>query len=246
MGKFDGILFLSDMDGTLLHNAKLSEENRKAIEYFTENGGLFTVATGRAPEFIKKFNLKINAPIISINGTIIYDLKNEHIIKDYFLMPEMIDAAKFAAENLPVIRFSFFLETSEMRVLPDELDFEKVKGTLRKVVFVFETETEAISAKERLYEKFGYGAVFERSWPTGVEMRPKNGGKGVCLKFLKEYMGIKTTVAAGDYENDLSLLEAADISFAPANAIDEIKKIADKTVVSCEEHAISDIIYNLL
>ena len=140
MGKFDGILFLSDMDGTLLHNAKLSEENRKAIEYFTENGGLFTVATGRAPEFIKKFNLKINAPIISINGTIIYDLKNEHIIKDYFLMPEMIDAAKFAAENLPVIRFSFFLETSEMRVLPQDLDFEKVKGTLRKVVFVFEEE----------------------------------------------------------------------------------------------------------
>ena len=37
---FDGYLLVSDMDGTLLNSkGKLSEENKKAIEYFVDNGG---------------------------------------------------------------------------------------------------------------------------------------------------------------------------------------------------------------
>ena len=48
MGKFDGILLVSDLDGTLLTNDKrLSEENREAIDRFVEEGGIFTFATGR-------------------------------------------------------------------------------------------------------------------------------------------------------------------------------------------------------
>ena len=50
MKKFDGILLISDLDGTLLKGDKsISEENIKAIEYFKSNGGIFTFITGRVP-----------------------------------------------------------------------------------------------------------------------------------------------------------------------------------------------------
>ena len=43
MGKFDGILICTDLDGTLYKNDKtISEENKEAIEYFKREGGYFT------------------------------------------------------------------------------------------------------------------------------------------------------------------------------------------------------------
>ena len=50
MGKFDGILICTDLDGTLYRNDKtVSKENREAIEYFKNEGGYFTFITGRMP-----------------------------------------------------------------------------------------------------------------------------------------------------------------------------------------------------
>ena len=47
MGKFDGVLLASDYDDTLYGtDMTVSAENVKAIEYFTAQGGTFTVATG--------------------------------------------------------------------------------------------------------------------------------------------------------------------------------------------------------
>ena len=50
MSKFDGILLISDIDGTLTYNEKLSDENADAIRYFQKNGGFFSIATGRQPD----------------------------------------------------------------------------------------------------------------------------------------------------------------------------------------------------
>ena len=48
MGKFDGIFIASDMDGTLLDDTHaIQRETIQALEYFTQNGGYFSLATGR-------------------------------------------------------------------------------------------------------------------------------------------------------------------------------------------------------
>ena len=62
MGKFDGVLLLSDFDNTLVYTEDallsggrlppLNSANREAIHYFMAEGGIFSVATGRAlPSF---------------------------------------------------------------------------------------------------------------------------------------------------------------------------------------------------
>ena len=48
MGIFDGILILSDLDGTLLNSsAEISQRNIDTVKYFMDNGGKFSFATGR-------------------------------------------------------------------------------------------------------------------------------------------------------------------------------------------------------
>lgn len=50
LGKFDGILICSDIDGTILENStfgSIFEKNAEAVKHFTDNGGRFTFITGR-------------------------------------------------------------------------------------------------------------------------------------------------------------------------------------------------------
>lgn len=85
MGKFDGYLLCTDLDGTLLRNDKsVSSENLEAIEYFKREGGRFTFITGRMPYYVSNiYNcVKPNAPFGCCNGGGLYDhMKQEYIWK---------------------------------------------------------------------------------------------------------------------------------------------------------------------
>ena len=49
MGKFDGVLLVSDFDDTLYGlDLRVCPRNIEALNYFIAQGGRFTVATGRA------------------------------------------------------------------------------------------------------------------------------------------------------------------------------------------------------
>ena len=67
MGKFDGYLICTDLDGTLLRKDKsVSKENLEAIEYFKNEGGKFTFITGRMPFYAGDISnlIKPNTPIV--------------------------------------------------------------------------------------------------------------------------------------------------------------------------------------
>ena len=101
MGIFDGYLLVSDMDGTLLNSkGKLSEENKKAIEYFVDNGGQFTLATGRMLPSIKRHihKMKVTLPVIMYNGTKVYDFNNNEVIWEKFLEEDRKEIVKVVKE----------------------------------------------------------------------------------------------------------------------------------------------------
>lgn len=71
MGRFDGILICTDLDGTLLNSdRRISKENLEAIEYFKQEGGIFTFVTGRMPFFVSDMYEAVqpNAPFGCVNG----------------------------------------------------------------------------------------------------------------------------------------------------------------------------------
>ena len=53
MKRYEGILLCSDLDGTLYTSGtkQISPENLEAVKYFIANGGQFTFASGRPPEY---------------------------------------------------------------------------------------------------------------------------------------------------------------------------------------------------
>lgn len=65
--KYDNVLLLSDMDGTLLDsNSTVSVSNQRAIKDFIANGGKFGAATGRNQRNTLSFlkEVELNAPCI--------------------------------------------------------------------------------------------------------------------------------------------------------------------------------------
>ena len=83
MAKFSGILLVSDIDGTLIGGApKVTKYNAERINYFIENGGLFTIATGRCVDACRAVleSVNLSAPAAMVNGTVIYDYAAEKVV----------------------------------------------------------------------------------------------------------------------------------------------------------------------
>ena len=77
MALFSDVLLTVDYDRTLTApDSSIPEWNLEAIRYFMDNGGAFTVNTGRSVPMTKVFRDKVpvNAPLLLYNGSAAYDL----------------------------------------------------------------------------------------------------------------------------------------------------------------------------
>ena len=88
---------------------------------------------------------------------------------------------------------------------------------------------------------------FVRSAMILYELLPKSASKGNILLKMADMLGIdaKKTIAVGDYNNDISMIKSAGLGFAVANAVDEVKAVADYVTVSNDDDAIAVIIEGL-
>lgn len=97
MGIFSDVLLTVDFDRTLTGpDSTIPERNLEAIRYFIENGGAFTVNTGRSLPMTKVFRdiVPVNVPLLLYNGSAAYDLENR----------EILDAALIPLEQSRIIR----------------------------------------------------------------------------------------------------------------------------------------------
>ena len=263
MGKFDGILLCTDLDGTLFSSdGTLSGENKRAIEYFKDEGGAFTFITGRPPLTAGRAIsiAKPNVPIGCFNGGGIFD----HTKNEYVFLTELDGMARTLAdevyERIPEVAVHFYTphktyftrvnEASDRYSRITGLDFPRahyndISEPIIKMVFaslsgeVIERVRDFLLSHP-LSEKFD----FIRSEFAFFEMIPRGVDKGQLLYKLADHLGIdrKRTIAAGDYNNDVSMVKAAGVGVAVSNAVDELKAIADIITVSCDEHAIREIV----
>ena len=75
---FSDILLTVDYDRTLTApDSTIPQRNLEAIRYFIENGGAFTVNTGRSMPMTRAFRdiVPVNAPLLLYNGSAAYDLE---------------------------------------------------------------------------------------------------------------------------------------------------------------------------
>ncbi len=251
---YDGYLILTDIDGTLTPRAgEVSAENAEAIEYFKANGGLFTFATGRMPEYLSRFPFRANAPVVTTNGTLICDGNGKTLWQKTMPTEVCTPVIRRILDRHPgvktVQRCSQHPDRLMIEFLPPAeslLSFEDGCPTY-KTVFICETEADALHLMSDLAEHFGDAFAYDRSWPVGLEMHDPASGKGACVEILRQmFPHVHTVITAGDYENDITMLRAADIGCAVANAIPSVKAAADREIVHCDEHALAYIVYDLI
>ncbi len=82
MGIFSDVLLTVDYDRTLTDpQSRIPERNIEAIRYFIENGGAFTINTGRSLPMTAPFRdlVPVSAPLLLYNGSAAYDLKKGEV-----------------------------------------------------------------------------------------------------------------------------------------------------------------------
>ena len=82
MGIYSDILLTVDYDRTLTApDSTIPERNIEAIQYFIDNGGAFTVNTGRSMPMAMAFldKVPVNAPLLLYNGSAAYDTFKKEI-----------------------------------------------------------------------------------------------------------------------------------------------------------------------
>ncbi|MBQ3016890.1 MAG: HAD-IIB family hydrolase [Clostridia bacterium] len=252
MGKFEGILLATDWDGTF-YQGKLFDENIKALKYYVAEGGKFTVCSGRYSGFLASFKdiVPFNTYTICYNGAYIVDLDNNDILYKGFCDEHLFDIVDDIIEaKLEYTTISIYNDKDNEPVTYTIDDFFQKKEEIKKekiykILFRAETTDAGTRGAQAANKMELYNYIAVRSWGLSLEILKRENAKGAAIRRLAEHIGSKLVVAVGDYENDLDMIEAADIGYAVGNAIDEVKKIADRITVNVEDSAIAHIIYDL-
>ena len=266
MGKFDGYLLVTDLDGTLLKNDKcVSKENLRAIRAFQAEGGLFSFVTGRIPRGAASVAAVVgpNAPCGHGNGGSIYDHRSGRLLWSRSLLPEARDIAREVLARFPSIGVivcttdnSYFhaRNAATQKYCRDEGydDVQRAMDTvdepIAKLMFV-EADEKVLLAVAAFLETYPPAQAFSfiRSDEMYYEMLPQGACKGELIPLLAQFTGVpvERIIAVGDNDNDASMLRAAGRGIAVSNASAAAKAAADAITVSNEEHAIAAIIRDL-
>ena len=268
MKKFENIIIASDLDGTFLSSERTEvARNIEKIKYFTENGGIFTISTGRIfPHILAAApNAReyVNAPVVSCNGMSLYDLRSDSAAKESFFDSEILaEIVNTVYAEYPDTGFRGITRDGVVTFQPENSYIKSEMEALKTKTYIIEQrdlanykyhklsfrDTPDVLAKIRAMLEERYEGRFNIfcSEDTILEIQPLGMSKATLLTELRDMLSDggdrKTLYAVGDYENDYEMLLAADVAVCPANALDKIKDICDLCLCDNDSGVIADLI----
>lgn len=263
------ILF-TDLDETLLTSSKeVSPSDLASINSIVEHGHKFVVATGRPLYSALKLSemlgfIRPGFYIIASNGGIVYDCTSRKVLIRNTVPFEQVrfvfEAASKAGihiqtytddtivalrETPEIIKYSntILMPYEILSSIPEELPYEPPKiiaisnaSNSREILSDFR-------ASVAPYIEGKLNTVF--STEQLLEFLPLASSKGNAVRSLCELFDIPidNSIACGDQENDISMIEAAGIGVAVNNASPQAKAAADYvTARTNNENAITEVI----
>ena len=264
-------LYVSDLDGTLLSDSgKLRPRTADMLNSFIDCGTLFSYCTARglasAGEIMS--GVRLNAPVVLMNGVYIYDpVTGEYPFRVSFGEEQCGLLKRAVTENgeRPMI-FSFIDGTERMSYIEGSPNLKKHlsrrKGDKRRrpvtdtgemfageIFYASFIDPENISALERIFTRengFMTASYIDTYSPhqRWFEVFPAEAGKASAVAKLKALTGADEVVCFGDNANDLPMFEAADRCYAVGNAIQELKAAADGVIGTNESGGVPEFIQN--
>ncbi|HEY5894795.1 MAG TPA: HAD family hydrolase [Chthoniobacterales bacterium] len=243
-----GMAFI-DLDGTLLGPEKLvSPENARAVERLRAAGFEIVIASGRHHQNILRMQDRIGPMdwVVSSQGAVVQHVKNNRILHELTLPTalalELMDFGRKSGLSLiGYHREGVFIEKeSEWTDLygqrcgwaPPLNDLVQLAGTGFQKVLLSASAARIDEIEGELLSKFGDRVYAVETEHEVIEFLSPKANKAAGAQALIDERGIlrENTVAFGDGNNDIELLEWAGFSAAMGHGWEAAKRAA--TVVS--------------
>ncbi|MDO5125031.1 MAG: HAD family hydrolase [Ruminococcus sp.] len=265
-------LFVSDLDGTLLDkNTQLSDYSKNILNNLMDNGMSFTIATARTIATVSNIldGLKLNIPVILLNGALIRDTQNDEYIFSAIIEKSVSDKVITLMHEFELYGFMYTIENDEMipyyeKIATDEMRcfYEERKNKYYKRFY--HTESFKLVNDKAVY--FSLTNKYEKLLPLYEKIKDSDGikltfyrdvyNKGLwyleifsfyaskenAVNFLRAKYNFDRIICFGDNLNDIPLFNAGDKNFAVENACDELKALADGIIASNTENGVANFL----
>ena len=246
-----------DLDGTLLTDQKeLGEYTVQILKRAVEEGIVILPITGRPlcglPEEVTGLTGLRYA--ITANGARILDLKNAAVLKEQLVSVETAEKILDILGNYDSLREIYYDGTGYAeREKLEQIDHffeegpmaEYVRSTRQPVENLmdkFRKESREVDKVQGVFADLGEreaaldeirkleGVTITGALHNNIEVNAAGVDKGNALLWLAQYLGIapEETMAFGDGNNDITLLDKAGTGVAMKNGIEEVKHAADR------------------
>lgn len=256
------LLFL-DLDGTLLNDAKeITSGNQRALNELLDHGHSVIITTGRPLQSAIKqaHTLGLDQPgcyVIAYNGALIYDFAEKKQIFSQTISPqnairifEYINTqgvhvqtydtwdvlVEPRCDDEEVRRYCALIQMN-YRIISD-IHTDLKEPPVKCLAIDFKEQTKLLQIQHWIQENMSQELDCFFSCQAYLEIVPIGMSKGKAVQMLSHIMHvpITNTVAVGDAANDISMIEAAGVGIAMANATDEVKAAANAVTQRDNNH----------
>ena len=262
-------LVVFDLDGTLLNRESvISDYTSETLRLLTERDIAYTVATGRTLHGARAIldGHCFQLPQVYKNGVMIWHPDSKRFSSGAMLTPNELESVVRACLAHVVTPFVFTLDTDNQTTvyhppLVTDIEHELIRSIgIEEPVKVCSLDelpadakithvnsigdSEAIDAVLRSVNDEPHlvaysGIALEgRQW-RWLDIHHSDASKGGAINTMKRLLGLERVICFGDSDNDLSMFEAADEGYAPANANDRIKSAATAVIGHHDDEGIA-------
>lgn len=262
-------IFFTDIDSTLIpYCGTISSRTHDAVLRMLANGNKFVLSSGRSinsmMSVVDRCGLMLNnCYAICYNGAQFIDIMSGKRYFNFTIKKEYTDMVVSEARRSG---FSILMYEDNGVVAETQSEYiinrYKKQGVgfrladlmmdmnVNRLKMVISADGEAANRelkafRQKVLTKAGDVLDLYFSSDTYLEVVVKGVNKGSALKMVCNYLGydISSSVAAGDEENDLEMIQAAGVGCAVANAVPRVKAAATfVTQNDCEHDGIIEII----
>ena len=262
-------LIVFDLDGTLLNgNSEISDYTSETLKLLSERDIAYTVATGRTLHGARSVleGHVFELPHVYKNGVMVWDPQQQQYSSSTLLTRNEVEKVINAcfdnrltpfvntlgkdnhsrmyhppletdADRALIEMFSSLsaAEHLDLDLLPEDADITHINSIgdaalVEAVVAAIEDSANLVAYS---------GVALEGDQWHWLDIHHSNASKGGAISDLKQMLGLERVICFGDSDNDLSMFEAADESYAPENANDRIKAAATAVIGHHDEEGIA-------
>ena len=262
-------LVVFDLDGTLLNReSAISDYTSETLQLLSQRDIAYTVATGRTLHGARAVldGHQFLLPQAYKNGVMIWHPETERFLSGATLTPGELDNVVRACLTQRLTPFVFTLDEdagSTVYHSPTLTDIER--GLIRSIGVEASVTVRALdelpadatithvnaigngdainsvlhSVNDEPHLVAYSGVAFEGEPWRWLDVHHSDASKGGAIETMKRLLGVETVICFGDSDNDLSMFEAADESYAPANANENIKSAATAVIGHHDDEGIA-------